>query len=152
MQALNLFYRKQGIRMWTKIMDTITHNKALIVAFGICAILSLWGYGCEPTTRSPFDYTKQVTRLQLDNQVKSYANDVNLAYSDLQKQEQIRAAILNAGLVYAQGGGINPLGLACTLMGILGIGVAVDNRTKDAVIVSKTNALNAITNNNKGTT
>jgi len=93
------------------------------------------------TTENPFEPGTKVTADELQVEVEAYAAKVSLAYQDIEKQEAIRSAILEAGLAYAQGGGVNPIGLASTLMGICGIGLAIDNRKKDSVIKSKSNAL-----------
>ena len=135
------------------LIDTIKHNQTLFVSILVCICLVVWGYGCQPETKSPRDHTKKVTRPELDIEIELYAKEVSMAYADLDRQEQIRNAILNAGLAYAKGEGPNILGLISTLSGILGIGAVVDNRRKDAVIKSKTNALNALANvSERGTT
>jgi len=134
--------------IWT----TIIHNQVLVVSVVICVILVVWSYGCQVTTRNPFAPTTKVTRPELEAEVENYATRISLAYADLQKQEEIRSTILNVGLAYAEGGTVNIVGLISTLSGIAGIGAVIDNRRKDAVIKSKTNALNSITNNNRSNT
>lgn len=130
--------------MLDKIWTTIKHNHCLIVAVVICIVMVMWGIGCEPSVKSPFDPTKRVTRTQLDIEVQNIANLVAGAYAEIKRQEQVRDVILNAGLAYAQGTGINPVGLALTLAGILGVGAVVDNRRKDSVIMTKDNALKTL--------
>lgn len=138
--------------MLNKIWTVIKHNQNLIAALVVCACLLTWGISCEPAVRSPFNPTLTITRTQLDIEVQNMANKIAVAYAEIKRQEQIRDALLNAGLAYAQGSGINPVGLALTIAGILGIGVAVDNRKKDAIIVTKEKAIQALTNNVKGDT
>jgi len=133
--------------MLAKFWQSIRHNQTLIISFIVCGVLLYWGFACVPETRSPRDYSKKVTRAELDIEVQIYAKEVSLAYADLDKQEAVRNAILNAGLAYAKGEGFSIVGLMTTLMGILGVGAAIDNRRKDAVIKSKTNALNAYIHN-----
>ena len=127
-----------------KILRTARHYQGTIVAFTACIALCAWGLGCQVTTVSPFDPGTKVTKAELEIEVDAYASKVSLAYRDIGKQEAIRKAILEAGLAYAQGGGVSPLGLASTLAGIMGLGLVVDNRKKDAVIKSKSNALAAL--------
>lgn len=127
--------------MLNKIWKVIKHNHVFVGSLVVCVILTIWFYGCQPQTASPFDPDTKITREQLDIDVKAMADKIALAYMDIQKQEQIRAAILNAGLAYIKGEGLNPIGLVTTLTGILGLGAVLDNRRKNSVIVSKDNAL-----------
>lgn len=133
--------------MWNKIWTYIRHNQFFFSAVVICLFLVVWGFGCEVTTTSPSNSGVKVTRSELDIEVEALAAKVENAYEDLSRKEAIRNAILEAGLAYASGQGVNPLGLASTLAGICGIGLAADNRRKDAIIKSKTNALNQIKEN-----
>mgnify|MGYP001049127298 CR=1 FL=1 len=130
--------------MLDKLLQTIRHNQTVFCSAILCLTLTIWCYSCEPVTRSPRDHSKKVTRAELDIDVKIYAEEVALAYTDLQKQEQIREAILNAGLAYVQGQGVSLIGIIATLSSIVGIGAIIDNRKKDAIIKTKTNALNSL--------
>jgi len=132
-------------KLWT----TLRHNQTLVVSVLICLALLVWGYGCKITTDSPLGTGQQVTRNQLDAQVESYVSQVTSAYDDLATKEAIRALVFNSVVAYAQGDGINPIGVVTSLAGILGIGAVVDNRRKDAVIKSKSNALASIDNTKK---
>ncbi|NOQ21600.1 MAG: hypothetical protein GQ565_02970 [Candidatus Aegiribacteria sp.] len=127
-----------------KVLETARHYQGTIVALIVCVALCAWGLGCQVTTESPFDPGTKITQAELEIEVGAYASKVTLAYQDIEKQQAIRKAILEAGLAYAQGGGVSPLGLASTLAGIMGLGLVVDNRKKDAVIKSKSNALAAL--------
>lgn len=127
-----------------KVLETLRHYQGTVAAVVICVLLVVWGLGCAVTTTSPFDPSKKVTARELDVEVNAYADRTVLAYEDIKRKEQIRATILEAGLAYAQGGGINPLGVISTLAGIVGVGSVIDNRRKDSVIKSKSNALAAV--------
>jgi len=130
--------------MLNKICQPIRHNQTLFVSIILCTMLTIWCYSCEPVTKSPLNPTIKVTRAELDRDVKIFADEVAFAYADLEKQERIREAILNAGLAYAQGQGVSIVGLISTLSSIVGVGAIIDNRRKDAVIKSKTNALKSL--------
>jgi len=132
------------------LLNIIKHNQTLIVAIVVCGVILWLGLSCQPTVKNPFDVVQQVTRAELDNEVENYVNKVTLAYADLQRQEQIRATLINAGLAYTKGEGISIFGLISTLSGIIGVGAVVDNRRKDAVIKSKSNALLALTTKSNG--
>lgn len=129
----------------TSIKKWLSHNQALVASIVVCIILVVVAFGCKVTTENPFNPQQKVTRDQLTVEAENYAAKLKLAYADLDQKDAIVKAILEAGLAYAQGGGVNPLGVASTMMGILGLGAVVDNRRKDAVIKSKSNALDQVT-------
>lgn len=130
--------------MLQKIWTAIKHNHVLVVSMLACVVLIAWTYGCQITTRNPFEPSEKVTRPELDAEIENYVAKVSLAYKDLAKQEEIRSLIFNSAVAYASGEGVNPVGVITTLASILGIGAVIDNRRKDAVIKSKTNALDAL--------
>jgi hypothetical protein len=119
----------------------IRHNQGLVASVFVCVVLVAAAFGCQVTTESPLNPDQKVTRQELKIEAQTYAAKLELAYADLDKKDAIINAVLEAGLAYAQGGGVSPLGLASTMMSIIGVGAVVDNRRKDAVIKSKTNAL-----------
>jgi hypothetical protein len=119
----------------------VRHNQTLVASAVLCVVLVAFAFGCQVTTENPFNPEEKVTRQELRIEAESYAAKLDLAYQDLDKKDAIIKAVLEAGMAYAQEGGINPIGLASTMFGLLGMGAVVDNRRKDAVIKSKTNAL-----------
>lgn len=130
--------------MKEKVLQFLRHYQGTVAGLVVCAVLVVWGLGCQVTTQNPFQPDEKITAKELEIEVNAYADKVALAYEDIERQEAIRSAILEAGLAYAQGGGVNPVGLATTLMGIVGVGAVIDNRKKDSVIKSKSSALDAL--------
>lgn len=131
--------------MKDKIFEVLSHDQGTFVAVIICTLLIAWSLGCQVTTENPFSPGDKVTKAELDILAEEAAQKLSLAYDDIERQEQVRKAILEAGRAFAESGGIDPLGFASTLLGIVGIGGIIDNRRKDAVIKSKTKALEAVT-------
>jgi len=117
-----------------KIKTTFRHNQFLALGLLVALALGVWLVGCDSKTASPFNPDKQVTRQQLNNDVDKYVKDLELAYSDLDKQDLFKEKIFEIGMAAAQGGTINPVGAGVTLLGILGIGAVADNRKKDSII------------------
>jgi len=117
-----------------KIKTTFRHNQFLALGLVVALALGVWLVGCDSKTASPFNPDKQVTRQQLNNDVDKYVKDLELAYSDLDKQDLFKEKIFEIGMAAAQGGTINPVGAGVTLLGILGIGAVADNRKKDSII------------------
>ena len=117
-----------------KIKTMLRHNQFLALAVVVVLALGAWLVGCESTVQSPFDPDKQVTRAQLQNDWEGYAKDMELAIADLDKQDLFKQKLFEVGVLFAQGGTVNPLGAGITLLGILGIGAAGDNLKKDSII------------------
>jgi len=123
-----------------KVRTMLRHNQFLAMAVIVVLVLGAWLIGCESTVQSPFNPDKQVTRVQLQNDWEGYAKDMELAIMDLDKQDLFKQKLFEIGVVFAQGGTVNPLGAGITLLGILGIGAAGDNLKKDAVIKTLQNS------------
>jgi len=117
-----------------KVRAMLRHNQFLALAVVVVLVLGVWLVGCESTVQSPFNPDKQVTRAQLQKDWESYAKDMELAITELDKQDLFKQKLFEIGLAAAQGGTIDPIGAGVTLLGILGIGAVADNRKKDAVI------------------
>lgn len=64
--------------------------------------------------------------------------DIEMMYAkkseQLRKQDEFKQMIVEVGMVVAQGGTVNPVGIALTALGILGIGAVVDNQKKDGLL------------------
>lgn len=131
---------------WTTLVWTaIRHNTGLVAAILLSGLMVLWMFGCESQTKSLADPTVKVTRSELDVeygtgiknlqlQMADLQSQYKLRFDDLAKQDEIRAKLLEMGMLVAQGGSLNPTGLIGIVAGILGVGVVVDNRRKDTVI------------------
>lgn len=130
------------------IYRSIRHNPYVFIAFAILIVLLLWLYGCEPTTKSPLDPGRQISRAELKIEFETYAQRVELAGRDLQRKEQLRDLLLNQAFLVAGGGTVNPVALLTTAFSILGIGSALDNRRKDKVIEKKSDALTNVNKEN----
>jgi len=110
------------------------HNQFFALALVVVIGLSIWLIGCESSVTSPINPPKKVTRAELDAEMEHLIAQVELAIEDLNKQDLFKQKLFEIGLVAATEGGVNPIGVGVTLLGILGIGAAADNRKKDSVI------------------
>lgn len=57
--------------------------------------------------------------------------------AQIERQDEFKNTVLEIGLAYASGQPVNPLGVALTLAGLLGVGAIADNKIKDRIIKSK---------------
>jgi hypothetical protein len=117
-----------------KIGELLRHNLFLMAAAIVCCLLLSWGCIFDSKTVSPSPPPHKVTRNVLDIEIDDYMAKAKLAYDDLDKQDAFKKKILEFGLVVAEGGSLNPVGVIATLAGILGIGAVADNRKKDSLI------------------
>jgi hypothetical protein len=53
----------------------------------------------------------------------------------LDQMDALKTTAMEIGLVLAEGGTVNPVGVICTIAGILGVGAIADNRRKDGLII-----------------
>lgn len=120
--------------MVDKIKKMFRHNQFLAVALVICLSLGVYLVGCDSTVRSPVNQEIKVNRVELDAEREHTLAKFKFAYEDLAKQDIFKQKLFEIGLVAAQGGTINPVGVGISLLGILGIGAIADNKKKDSII------------------
>ncbi len=146
--------------LWETVGAGIRHNVPLIVAVIACVFMLTWGYGCESKVVSISDPGKKVTRAELKLEVNeeaaileqklvALAAKAKVKNEKLDKEDAMKASLLEIGMAWASGGAINPVGTAFTIFGILGIGAVANSREKDKVIAGnnmvKKEVLNAMT-------
>ncbi len=120
--------------MVDKIKKVFRHNQFLTVALVVCLSLGVYLVGCDSTVRSPVNPEIKVNRVELDAERVHTLAKFKFAYEDLTKQDIFKQKLFEIGLVAAQGGAVNPIGVGVSLLGILGIGAIADNKKKDSII------------------
>lgn len=118
----------------SKLLEFLNHERYQAISVAAVVCFFLWIYGCESTTISPSDPTVKVTRAQLSADIDYFLAKAEIAYTDLDKQDEIKQKLLNAASLAAQGGQVNILGLILTNIGILGAGATIDNIRKRKII------------------
>lgn len=136
----------------TKIWTAIRHNQATIIAIVLCAALGIWIYGCQSTAPSPLtgqnvnagqiEVDVQTYLAEREAQDKAFAAKAQYAYDEIERQDAVKQALLDMATQYA---GSTPIGAFLTpALAILATGMFVSNRKKDSIIVTKNNALEAV--------
>lgn len=120
--------------MLDKLKTFLNHERYQVIAVFVALSVCLWIYGCESQTTSPTDPSQKVTRAQLTGEIDYYLAKAEIAYKDLDRQDEIKQKLMDAAAIAAQGGRINVVGLILTNLGILGAGAAIDNVRKRKVI------------------
>jgi len=123
--------------MFSKIVKIIKHNSAVTIAVLIC-VTALGLHGCVSTTDSILQQGKKVTRgqlqLEFDQEIARLTLAAKEGIKDLNLQDSIKDKLFEIGVIAASGGTVSPLGVATSIIGLLGIGAIIDNRKKDGVI------------------
>ncbi|GAH63095.1 unnamed protein product, partial [marine sediment metagenome] len=87
-------------------------------------------YSCEPKVSSLWQEGKQVNRQELQLELDQLIGVAQLRMVDLDKQEELRAIILQNALILVQGQPFNPLGLITGVAALYGISQGGCNITK----------------------
>jgi len=80
-----------------------------------------YGYGCEPKTKSLIHTNTLVSRQELQLELDQLITMSQLRMADLDKQEELRAIILNNALILVQGQPFNPVGLLTGIAALYGV-------------------------------
>lgn len=95
----------------TKILNWLNEQHWYLIA-AICIVsVCLWTYGCESTTGSLLDPNQKINRAGLQNEINYILGQAEIKAADLDKQDAIKQALLDAATVIGSTGQINPSGL-----------------------------------------
>jgi len=117
-------------------------HTTIIVTVLVCFGFAVYCYGCEPKVRSITDRARLVNRQELQLELDQVIGMAQLRMADLDKQEQLRAVILQNALVLVQGQPLNPFGIITAIAAVYGAaqgGSNVKNVIKTAVKKRKVN-------------
>lgn len=128
-----------------KTLKWIDHNQGLSFATVICIGLLVWVYGCESTVPSIKDPAIKVNRTELTAEIEATTTNlesqVNLLqaqaasrFEKLDKYDELKQRLFGLAVESATTGTINSTAIIATIGWLLGVGVAMDNRSKDKVI------------------
>jgi len=133
-------------KIWDALGKLIRHQLGLSFMLVVMIGVLLW-VGCESTTPSLKDPGAKVTRGQLileyeteiaaiEGKMVNIGKKFELAEQDLDKQDQLKAGLVQMGSVIAEGGTLNYTGLIPLILSGLGIGAMADNVTKNRIIAA----------------
>lgn len=122
------------LSMLDKIKIFLNHERYQSIAIGLIIILLGIMIGCQSKVTSIIHPTLQVTRSELQSELDNLLSAAELKFAALDQQDEIKATLYQVGMVTAQTGTFNPIGLITTIAGILGVGATVDNVRKRKVI------------------
>lgn len=113
--------------MLKKLLKFLNHERAQIVAVGICLVLVIWGTSCESKVTSLVMPGIKVTRTELQSEVDSFLVRAAQRFKNLDLQDSFKALVFDKVLLFTQTGTFNPAGIVQAVITILGIGAIADN-------------------------
>ncbi len=122
--------------LWIKKHTTIIVT--ILITFGVLFFL----YACEAKTHSLTKTDKLVNRQELQFELDQFISLARIRMLDLDKQEQLRAIVLENALILVQGQPFNPFGLISAVAAIYGLtkaGSTVSKKVKYTLIKRKAN-------------
>lgn len=121
-----------------KLIHTIKTEYAQILATIVAIGVIIFGISCISTVQSPWESGIRLNRDQLRSQTEYYLSQVEIAYQELDRQDELKALLFDRLALFTQTGTFNPAGIIPTVVAILGIGAVTDNVRKRRTI-SKNN-------------
>lgn len=117
-------------------LQWIKKHWTLLITILITASILIFIFSCESKVRSIADRTRMVNRQELQLELDQLIGMAQLRMVDLDKQDKLRAVVLENALILVQGQPINPLGIITGVAAIYGLTQGSCNITK--VIKTKT--------------
>jgi len=109
-------------------MKTFLKDKAIpICTLVLIAGLIFFAYGCEPKAVSLLDPSRMVSTNELKAEFEYLKSQLENRLETIEQKRQFKDLILQQGLTFTATGQIDPVGLATSIIALLGIGAAADN-------------------------
>ncbi len=113
--------------------------------------IMIWCFGCQSQVSSMIEPSRLVNRdelqleidsviIRLETELDMKMRSADLKMADLDRQDAIKAKLMNFAAITAEGQTVNPAGVIGLLFSILGVGAIADNRIKDKVIKNRPRA------------
>ena len=119
--------------MW----EWIKKHAALLVTILVSVGLLFYLVGCEPKTISLKQGNKLINRQELQLELDQIMGTAQLRMADLDRQDQLRAIILQNALILVQGQPYNPVGLITAAAAVYGLTQGGKNISKTVVAKRK---------------
>lgn len=104
-------------------------NKRMIIAYTVTIGILIYLYACESQVRSLDGSRRLVTRVELQAELNAYLDKIDIRFASLDRQDKVRAIILNNAMIVMQGQPFNPAGLITAMLGVYGVTQAAKNTT-----------------------
>lgn len=127
------------------IIDWIKKHSTLLIGILTCIAFLFYCYACEPKVRSLTDNRRLVNRQELQLELDQFIGMAQLRVVDLDRQEALRAVVLQNALVLVQGQPLNPVGIITAIAAVYGAAQGtnkIKQGVKNARAKRKNNAVN----------
>ena len=108
----------------------IRHNSGIILSAVLTPFILIYVVSCQSVVASGLQPGKKITRQELVAEVDFYLAQAEAKFSNLDRQDLVKETIFNSVFELAQGGAVNPAGIALVIGNILGLGAVIDNVRK----------------------
>lgn len=95
----------------TKILKWLNDQHWYLIAIAVIAVSIFWTYGCESQVRGLINPDQRINRAELQNELDFIIGQARIKAEDLDRQDEIKQALLDAANIMSTTGTINPSGL-----------------------------------------
>jgi len=96
-------------------------NKRMITVYVVVIGMMIYLYACESRVRSLDGSRRLVSRIELEAELNAYLDKVDIRFASLDRQDKLRAVILNNAMIVMQGQPFNPMGLVTGVLALYGV-------------------------------
>ena len=123
-------------------IDWIKKNKTIVISILVTISVVVFLYGCESKTRSLSMPDKKVSRIELQYELDQFIRLAELGMVDLDRQDALRAIIIQNALMVVQGQPFNPFGLITAFAAVYGVTQGGQNITRVVKKIRKNGKVN----------
>ena len=102
-------------------LDWFKKHTSILITVLTCIEFSIYCYGCEAKLHSVTDINRLINRQELQLELNQLSTMAQIRMVELDKQEQLRAVILQNAFILVQGQPFNPVGLITAIAAVYGI-------------------------------
>lgn len=116
--------------MLSKIWSYLNENHWWTIGVIVTVLVGIWLMGCQSQVKSIRNPDIMVNRGELEAEIKGIEAEIVAKIDDLDRQDEVRQMIFDQLSVLAEGGGVNPLGLANSAISIFAVSSALNSASK----------------------
>lgn len=113
-----------------QIYARVRHNSGIVLSALLIPTILIYVYSCQSVVVSTIPGRGRISRPELVAEVDLFLAAAEAKFDDLDRQDLVKNTIFNSVLDLAQGGTVNPAGIALVIGNILGLGAVIDNVRK----------------------
>lgn len=107
----------------------LSKNKYKILTWCVTGFVLFYMSACEPKVRSLNNTKRFVGRAELQAELNHIIDTADIRFASLDRQDKLRAIVLNNALIVMQGQPFNPVGLITAMLSVYGVTQAATKTT-----------------------